>query len=127
MYAHKLNYDKSNTPIGCSPLDVDQLAQNTFGDSALRDEVIQLFIGQLGISKAAILNPENEDQWRFTAHTLKGVAAAVGARHFVELANAMEQGGPPLTVFDKEAMIAQFDLAHRTYVAAVQKSYGLEL
>lgn len=60
-------------------IDFDHLNKYVLGDDALRDEVLTIFIGQLG-AHLRDLDPLRDDfSWKNTAHTLKGAARGVGA------------------------------------------------
>ncbi len=118
MYAHELNHHTPKVPLDCMPLDSKRLDQNTFYDRALRDEILKLFVSQLDISRSAIMNPETNEDWRFTTHTLKGAAAAVGAEQFVALSGQWEKYALPISGEDMQKMQLAFDQARSAFLAA---------
>jgi hypothetical protein len=77
--AYRLNFETINSSKDCVSLDIDFLNRNTFGDSALRSEILGLFLAQLDGVQRTLSSPVNETSWEFVMHTLKGAAAAVGA------------------------------------------------
>lgn len=73
-----------------NPIDFNHLDKYVMGDDALRDEVLEIFIGQLDCYMRA-LDPSRDDlSWKNTAHTLKGAARGVGAWDVGELCQEAE-------------------------------------
>ena len=118
MHAHELSYHAPKVPLDCRPLDAERLDQNTFYDRVLRDEILKLFVSQLDISRSAILNPETNEDWRFSTHTLKGAAAAVGAQQFVALSCLWEKQVLPISGEDRQKMAVAFDQAREAFLSA---------
>jgi HPt (histidine-containing phosphotransfer) domain-containing protein len=102
-------------------LDVKHLDQSTFGDAALRSEIIKLFTMQLEQSRARIVEAASAQDWRFVMHTLKGAAAAVGAVEVAKLANNWEANGFPPDQSAKHLVLMRYDLAQMAFVAAAQR------
>ena len=77
------------------PIDFEHLDRSTFGDAALRAEVLTLFIEQLR-AVLSVMSPSMDDaSWRARAHLLKGAARGVGAFTLGDLCAAAEaQTGP---------------------------------
>lgn len=73
-------------------LDRDHLARYTLGDSALEQEVLGLFIGQMPDTMAMLRNSSNQKAWTLAAHTIKGSARAVGAWKLARAAERAESG-----------------------------------
>lgn len=72
------------------PIDLEHLEKYVFGDRALLDEILSIFIEQ---ASALIrrMNIEAEDaDWREAAHTLKGASRGVGAFRLGDLAAEAE-------------------------------------
>lgn len=84
----KLQVGIDNSAQNCVALDVDFLNRNTFGDIALRTEIINLFRAQLDAVRTQLLLPVDLKNWTYLTHTLRGAAAAVGAAQLVDLADA---------------------------------------
>ncbi|MCV0398139.1 MAG: Hpt domain-containing protein [Rhizobiaceae bacterium] len=71
------------------PIDLDHLANQTFGDRALEAEVLGLFMQQAASVRKRI-GAADEAERRQLAHGLKGAAAGVGAFAISECASALE-------------------------------------
>lgn len=71
-------------------LDRDHLARYTLGDAALEREVLDLFVGQLPQTLAALQTSADPCAWKLAAHTLKGSARAVGAWQLADAAERAE-------------------------------------
>ena len=65
---------QSNTLIDC-----DHLEKYVVGDSALRDEILSIFVDQAQMLIEKFSVDQTDEGWRSTAHTLKGAARGVGA------------------------------------------------
>jgi HPt (histidine-containing phosphotransfer) domain-containing protein len=74
-----------------SPLDLDYLRRFTQGNAALEREVLQLFLQQLPIYLTHLRASGTAKAWRQWSHTLKGSAAAVGAKPLAAAALAAEK------------------------------------
>lgn len=79
----------------CIALDSDYLNRVTFGDLSLRQELINLFLAQVSsmILRLPLIN--RPDDWRFNAHSLRGAAAAIGAKEIAALCTHWEETGMP--------------------------------
>ena len=71
-------------------LDLDHLARYTMGDSALEQEVLGLFIGQVPETVAMLRDSGDAEAWMRAAHTIKGSARAVGAWKLADAAERAE-------------------------------------
>jgi HPt (histidine-containing phosphotransfer) domain-containing protein len=79
-------------PAGANaPLDLAYLRRFTHGNVALEREVLQLFAMQLPVSLAELRSAATPKAWREWSHTIKGSAAAVGAKRVAAVALAAEQ------------------------------------
>lgn len=76
-------------PLRERPVDMAHLARQTFGDRALEQEVLGMFVQQLSVIQER-LAAAGEAERRTLAHTLKGSARAVGAFAIAQCAEAME-------------------------------------
>ena len=72
-------------------LDRDHLARYTMGDSALEQEVLGLFIGQMPETVAMLRESRDAQAWQRAAHTVKGSAKAVGAWKLAKAAERAER------------------------------------
>lgn len=78
-------------------IDHAYLARFTLGNEALAREVLELFAAQAPLYLKALQMAATDRDWQEAAHTLKGSAAAVGARQLQRLAELAERvgRGPP--------------------------------
>jgi HPt (histidine-containing phosphotransfer) domain-containing protein len=74
-------------------IDRAYLARFTLGNEALAREVLELFAAQAPIYLKALQLAAGDRDWQEAAHTLKGAAAAVGARQLQRLAELAERVG----------------------------------
>ena len=72
-------------------LDRAYLARFTFGNAALEQEVLGLFADQAPRYLDALASAQDARAWKEAAHTLKGSAAAVGAKAVAHLAACAER------------------------------------
>jgi hypothetical protein len=106
--AYKLNHEVVNTSFDCIALDVDFLNRNTFGDRALRGEIVGLFLAQLDGVQRSLTSPVNQLAWQFLTHTLKGAASAVGA---IGIATTADRWGKsPAPTSSEQRNIVQMQL-----------------
>jgi hypothetical protein len=90
-------------------LNDDYLNKATFGDGALRKEIIELYVAQLGLFRRGLLKPVNSATWKYMTHTLKGASAAVGADQMNAIARLWEKQATPETPDAREAILLAFD------------------
>lgn len=72
-------------------IDRDYLARFTLGNAALEREVLELFASQLPLYVRQLKGALTSGDWREATHTIKGSAAAVGARRLSNIARMAEQ------------------------------------
>jgi HPt (histidine-containing phosphotransfer) domain-containing protein len=119
--AFKLSNIESESTYNCVSLDVGFLNRNTFGDKALRNEIIGLFLAQLdGVKKAVSLSID-QSTWHFTSHTLKGAAAAVGACQIVALADDWGKICVPENHVQREHCKQQLEICVSAFKSAVDQ------
>jgi HPt (histidine-containing phosphotransfer) domain-containing protein len=76
-------------------IDRSYLARFTLGNAALEQEVLELFATQAPLYLARLRGAATQAEWREAVHTIKGSAAAIGAKqlqHFAELAERVDPG-----------------------------------
>lgn len=73
-----------------APIDTSHLEKYVFGDAALRDEILSIFIEQAAAWIARMDPALADDDWRHAAHTLKGAARGVGAWSLGDIAERAE-------------------------------------
>lgn len=93
-----------------SLLDLDHLAEQTCGDTALERDLLTLFDRQCVDLGPRIVEADNGDARAEAAHTLRGGAAGIGASRIAELTGLIEEGwrdgrgAPPPGVLDELAL-----------------------
>jgi hypothetical protein len=93
--SQKLRGETHDSAQNCIALDVAYLNQTTFGDIALRTEILGLFRAQVKAVRTQLLLPIDQKAWVYLTHTLKGAAAAVGAQQLAALADMWGGNGAP--------------------------------
>lgn len=73
------------------PIDRAYLARFTLGNTALEREVLELFAQHAPLYLGRLREASSRPDWKEAAHTLKGSAAAVGARRVAGLAELAER------------------------------------
>jgi HPt (histidine-containing phosphotransfer) domain-containing protein len=120
----KIIADLSNQTISnCVSLDQDYLDRVTFGDVPLRDELINLFLSQVASTILKLPLLRKPDDWRFSAHSLRGAAAAIGAQEIATLCTHWEETGPPRLADDKQNCATELQAAEarfRTSIATLR-------
>jgi HPt (histidine-containing phosphotransfer) domain-containing protein len=84
-------------------LDGAYLKRATFGDTALRTEIVGLFLSQVNSLANRLNLPMDQRSWQFLTHTLKGSASAVGALHLSDLAHSWDMEPAPTTGTARQA------------------------
>jgi HPt (histidine-containing phosphotransfer) domain-containing protein len=106
--ARKLQYfDVESTQGGVVVLDIEYLDRATFGDKPLRTEIVGLFLAQVNGLARNLSLPLDDTSWRFLTHTMKGAAAAVGAKYIANLAAAWEMRFTPTTAEARAQLAAE--------------------
>lgn len=72
------------------PIDISHLEQYVFGDRALLDEILTIFIEQAQSLSARLCADADDEAWKLAAHTLKGASRGVGAFRLGDLAEKAE-------------------------------------
>jgi hypothetical protein len=101
-------------------LDVDALMQSTFGDLALRVEIVGLFLDQVESVDKSLGLPQDAKGWHYLTHTLKGASTAVGACEIASLAEAWAGQGPPDDVSARGVCQGHLQAALARFVQATQ-------
>lgn len=73
------------------PIDIRHLEQYVFGDRALLDEILTIYIDQATMLLGRLDAAADDEAWHSTAHTLKGASRGVGAFAVGDLAEAAEK------------------------------------
>lgn len=72
-------------------IDRAYLSRFTLGNADLEREVLELFVAQLPVYLEQLRSAHDAKSWRNAAHSIKGSAAAVGARRLAVIARVAEQ------------------------------------
>jgi HPt (histidine-containing phosphotransfer) domain-containing protein len=114
----------SHESLQLTPVDLKHLRRYTMGDVSLEREVLDLFLGQLPQTMAALGTAKTEKEWKIAAHTLKGSGRAVGAWRIARIAEQAERSegiANPAHVAETMELLA--DAAHEAQ-AFIKATYG---
>lgn len=73
------------------PIDRNYFARFTMGNVALEREVLELFAAQMPVYLERLRAARTAKDWRDSAHTIKGSAAAIGAWRLARIAEMAER------------------------------------
>ncbi|NNE41368.1 MAG: Hpt domain-containing protein [Marinicaulis sp.] len=73
-----------------SHIDLAHLDKYVAGDVALRDEILTIFVDQVEFLLEQFNIDQSDEDWRNTAHALKGASRGVGAWALGDLAEEVE-------------------------------------
>lgn len=121
-----LKQNNPNTPgSGTAEPAIDHrhLDHVTMQDQSLAVEVLGLFLGQLPASIRDLAEAPTAADWRFAAHSLKGAAAAVGARQLSELAARLEGAAFPGEPQERESYLQALQTAEQAFRSAVLRAF----
>lgn len=99
-------HGRANGEGTAAPLDLGHLERQTFGDRALRDEVLAMFLDQLDAAGGE-LAAADADRRRALAHRLKGAARAVGAFAVADCAELIEREAADATLLARLDALAE--------------------
>lgn len=91
---HGAQAEETASPDCDRPVDLVHLSRQSLGDRALEKELLQLFDAQaesIMVRLASEIGMADRRWRRDMAHTLRGSASAVGARHVAACASAYEE------------------------------------
>jgi HPt (histidine-containing phosphotransfer) domain-containing protein len=107
---------RANAPAAAgAAIDRTYLARFTMGNDALEQEILELFAAQAPHYLHRLRMAATDADWKEAAHTIKGSAAAVGARHLQRCAELAERVDMRFASADREA---QRDWALRSIAEA---------
>jgi HPt (histidine-containing phosphotransfer) domain-containing protein len=81
----------ASAATAAGPIDYAYLARFTLGNADLEREVLELFAAQTPLYVDRLREAASARSWKETAHTIKGSALAVGARHLAAVAQLAER------------------------------------
>ena len=94
---------------GATVFDRAHLVRYTMESPELEREIIALFLAQLPSTMAMLREAGSAPAWKLATHTLKGSAAAVGAKRINQLASDLELRQFDLNVKIKHELIVQLE------------------
>lgn len=95
----------------------------TMQEQSLAVEVLGLFLGQLPASIRDLAEARTAADWRLAAHSLKGAAAAVGARQLSEIASRIEGSAFPGEPRERETHLRALQSAEQAFRSAVLRAF----
>lgn len=100
------------------------LRHYTMESLELEREIINLFVGQLPATLTMIAQADSAASWKLATHTLKGSAAAVGARRINQIAIDLEEAGFNLDVNVKKKLVTALEKAVADFRAMTVRIYS---
>ena len=85
------SFADSGDRLAGDPIDRAYLARFTMGNSAIENEVLQLFADQVPLYLQELRVATADKAWKQAAHTIKGSASAIGAWRLAQFAEIAEQ------------------------------------
>ncbi len=107
-------------------IDFAHLEKYVAGDDALRDEILQIFAEQVDNLIGQFDVFQTDENWKNTAHTLKGAARGVGAWHLGEVCEQAENLVGPAPAKQEARATTLVSLRHLAH-AAVEEANGVRL
>lgn len=105
----------TETPIPA--IDLAFLQRYTLGDSALQQEILELFSAQLETSIGKLRAAETAQDWLRATHTLKGSARTVGAGALADSAQNAEAISDPSDAECRRRALAELESEARAVAA----------
>jgi hypothetical protein len=101
----------SRSPSDSQEFDLAHLDRQTFGDAALRDELLRLFDQQCARLMQVIVGDASSTARADAAHPLKGAARAVGAWPVARHLEALEEALAGRGAGDTAGLVAGLEVA----------------
>ena len=83
--------DRHDGQPSSDAIDLDYLRRFTLGNAALEEEVLRLFPITRPYTWSSFAHAKSTKAWAEAAHTIKGSAAAIGARRLASVAEMVER------------------------------------
>lgn len=120
--------NKRKTPAAAAErtvtFDRAHLAHYTMKNRELEREIMALFLQQLPETITMLKTAASREDWKLAAHTLKGSAAAVGARRINGLAAEIERCSFGVNSRNTEKLLTELDQAADQFRKATRRIYG---
>lgn len=91
------------------PLDLVHLAKQTLGDRSLEQEVLRLFLTQMGVYMDRVENAMTHEDRFAACHTIKGSARNIGAWDVADVAAHLESAAEDEVTSDVKALKLALD------------------
>lgn len=109
--------------MSSSDFDFEYFDAYTSGDDALQREVLLLFFGQIPELLEKFGPSGTSNDWRATAHAIKGSARGVGLKRIGDLCEAMEKQADEPDAH-KQTSLAQLQAALAAAQTSVEAQYA---
>lgn len=106
------------------PIDRAHLARYTLGSLTLEREILGLFLAQLPLSIEQLRFAATDREWQIAAHTIKGSAKSVGARHVARIAVDAEHTAGVMVEEERVRILAALEDACEAIEAYVEEALG---
>ena len=93
------------------PIDLVHLAKQTLGDRSLEQEVLRLFLTQMGVYMDRVENASTHEERFAASHTIKGSARNIGAWDVADVAAHLESAAEDEITTDVKALRNALDEA----------------
>jgi len=91
------------------PIDLVHLAKQTLGDRSLEQEVLRLFLTQMGVYMERVENATSHKERFAAAHTIKGSARNIGAWDVADVAAHLESAAEDEIISDIKSLRHSLD------------------
>jgi len=106
------------------PIDRVHLSRYTLGSLTLEREILGLFLAQLPLSIEQLRFAATDREWQIAAHTIKGSAKSVGARHVARIAVDAERTSGVLDEEERVRILAALEDACEAIETYVDEAFG---
>ena len=106
------------------PIDRVHLSRYTLGSLTLEREILGLFLAQLPLSIEQLRFAATDREWQIAAHTIKGSAKAVGARHVARIAVDAERTSGVMDEEERVRILAALEDACEAIETYVEEAFA---
>lgn len=89
------------------PIDISHLERYVFGDRALLDEILTIFIEQATMLSERLDPTADGEDWKSVVHTLKGASRGVGAFALGDIAERAEMLTDPGKLNERTEIVGE--------------------
>jgi HPt (histidine-containing phosphotransfer) domain-containing protein len=109
---------------GLPPIDRVHLSRYSLGSLTLEREILGLFLAQLPLSIEQLRFAATDREWQIAAHTIKGSARAVGARHVARIAVDAERTSGVMDEEERVHILAALEDACEAIESYVDEAFA---